>query len=91
MTHSMWLPLLSLYVCRENQAAHQGQLLSALGLVEGQMKSQVSKTTALHVLLLVILIICIIWPCGHGPHPYSQAHLHEGHIIMTPLTKKALP
>ena len=43
MIHSLWLPLLGFGVCRKNQVVQQGWLLPALGLGEGQLKSQSSQ------------------------------------------------
>ena len=44
--HSLWLPLLGLGVCRKNQAVHQGRILEALSPWEGELKSQISQSSA---------------------------------------------
>ena len=41
--YSLWLPLLCLGVCRNNQALHQVRILLAPGLEEGQLKPQSSQ------------------------------------------------
>ena len=56
VTHSMWLPLPGLGVCRKNKIVHQGQLLLAPGLGTHQLKPQSSQQSSSACRLSIRLI-----------------------------------